>query len=169
MRELWNALFLTLPEIEELLGHIRQCGTLPWVHQMVCFAARTGARRSELLRVQIADVDFEGKAVLIHEKKQARGKRTTRRVPLSAFLAGVLKEWLTVHPGGPYLFCNAAVVERSRKRSRTTGHGGMKTRATTISGRFASVRERDLPAFGPITEDEDHDHLRRFLRGRRWE
>ena len=132
IKELWNALFLTLPEIEELLAHVRECGTLPWVYPMVCFAAHTGARRSELLRVEIADIDFTGKAVLIHEKKRARGKRTTRRVPLSAFLAGVLKEWLASHPGGSYLFCNAAVVERSRKRSRTTGHKDMKTRATTV-------------------------------------
>ena len=119
--------------VRGLMVHVRECGTLPWVYPMV-FAAHTGARRSELLRVEIADVDFTGKAVLIHEKKRARGKRTTRRVPLSAFLAGVLKEWLASHPGGPYLFCNAAVVGRSRKRSRTTGHKDMKTRATTLFG-----------------------------------
>ncbi len=168
IKELWNALFLTLPEIEELLAHVRECGTLPWVYPMVCFAAHTGARRSELLRVEIADIDFTGKAVLIHEKKRARGKRTTRRVPLSAFLAGVLKEWLDSHPGGPYLFCNAAVVARSRKRSRTTGHKDMKTRATTLTGRVANVKDRDLLGFGPITADEAHDHLRRSLRGSRW-
>ena len=89
-------------------------------------------------------------------------------MPLSAFLAGVLKEWLASHPGGPYLFCNAAVVERSRKRSRTTGHKDMKTRATTSTGRLANVKERDLSDFGPITADEAHDHLRRSLRGSRW-
>jgi len=168
IKELWNALFLTLPEIEELLGHVRECGTLPWVYPMVCFAAHTGARRSELLRVQIADIDFAGKAILIHEKKRARGKRTTRRVPLSAFLAEVLKQWLASHPGGPYLFCNTALVERSRKRSRTTGHKDMKSRATTVSGRTAGVKERELPSPGPITKDEAHDHLRRSLRGSRW-
>ena len=168
IKELWNALFLTVSEIAELLAHIRECGTLPWVYPMVCFAAHTGARRSELLRVEIADVDFTGKAVLIREKKRARGKRTTRRVPLSAFLAGVLKEWLALHPGGSYLFCNAPVVERSRKRSRTTGHKDMKTRATTLSGRLADVKDRELLASGPITEDEAHDHLRRSLRGSRW-
>jgi integrase len=168
IKELWDALFLTLPEIEEWLAHVREYGTLPWVYPLVCFAAHTGARRSELLRVRIADVDFEGKALLINEKKRARGKRTTRRVPVSAFLAGVLKDWLAEHPGGPYLFCNSAIVERSRKRSRTTGHKDMKTRATTARGRLANVRERDLPAAGPITEDEAHDHLRRSLRGSRW-
>ncbi len=168
-KELWNALFLTLTEVSELLGHVRAAASLPWVYPMVCFAAHTGARRSELLRVEIADIDFEGKAVLVNEKKRARGKRTTRRVPLSPFLVGVLKDWLAVHPGGPYLFCNTALVERSKKRSRTTGHKGDKTRASTVKGRTEGVKERNLPGFGPITEDEAHDHLRRSLRGSRWE
>jgi integrase len=168
-KELWNALFLTLPEVSELLGQVKDAGTLPWVYPMVCFAAHTGARRSELLRVQIADIDFEGKAILINEKKRARGKRTTRRVPLSAFLAEVLKDWLASHPGGPNLFCNGAVVGRSKKRSRTTGHKGDTTRSSTIEGRLGSVRERRAPGFGPITEDEAGDHLRRTLRGSRWD
>ncbi len=167
-KELWNALFLTLPEVAELLDHLRQAGTLPWVYPMACFAAHTGARRSELLRARVADVDFEGKTVLIHEKKRVRGKRTTRRVPLSAFLAAVLTDWLASHPVGPCLFCNAAVVARSKKRSRTTGHRGEKTRASTLGGRLAAVKERERPGFGPITEDEAHDHLRRSLRGSRW-
>jgi integrase len=167
-RDLWDALFLTLPEVAELLDHVRQAGTLPWVYPMACFAAHTGARRSELLRARVADVDFEGKTVLIHEKKRVRGKRTTRRVPLSQCLAAVLKDWLASHPGGPHLFCNAAVVARSKKRSRTTGHRGAHTRASTLDGRLASVKERERPGLGPITEDEAHDHLRRSLRESRW-
>jgi integrase len=167
-KELWNALFLTLPEVAEVLDHLRQAGTLPWVYPMACFAAHTGARRSELLRARVADIDFEGKTVLIHEKKRVRGKRTTRRVPLSAFLAAVLQDWLASHPGGPHLFCNAAVVARSRKRSCTTGHLGKKTRASTLDGRLANVKKRERPGLGPITEDEAHDHRRRSLRGSRW-
>jgi len=84
IRELWDALFLTLPEIEGLLAHIRQHGTLPWVYPMVCSAAHTGARPSELLRVRISDVDFEGKAVLIHERWHTALVRTGRDVALTA-------------------------------------------------------------------------------------
>ncbi len=168
-KELWNALFLTLTEVTDLLAHVREAGTLPWVYPMICFAAHTGARRSELLRLQIADIDFEGKAVLINEKKRARGKRTTRRVPLSPFLAAVLKEWLATHPGGPNLFCNGTVVGRSKKRSATTGHKSDTVRSSTIKGRLESVRDREAPGFGPITEDEAGDHLRRTLRSSRWE
>jgi integrase len=167
-RDLWDALFLTLPEVAELLDHVRRAPALPWVYPMVCFAAHTGARRSEILRARVADVDFEGMTVLIHEKKRVRGKRTTRRVPLSAFLAAVLKRWLASHPGGPYLFCNATIVARSKKRSRLTGHLNGKTRANTVAGRLAALKQRERPGFGPITEDEAHDHLRRSLRGSRW-
>jgi integrase len=65
-KELWNALFLTLSEDSELLDHVREAGTLPWVYPMVRLAAHTGARRSELLRVQIAGIDFQGRTVLLH-------------------------------------------------------------------------------------------------------
>jgi hypothetical protein len=71
----------------------------------------------------------------------ARDTRTHRRVPLSPFLAEVLKEWLVAHPGGPHLFCNGSLVERSKKRSKTTGHKGEKTRATSLKGRMATVRQ----------------------------
>jgi integrase len=121
---------------------------------MVCFAAHTGARRSELLRAQVTDLDFEGETVLIHERKRQKGRRTSRRGPMSPFLAGVLAAWLDEHPGGPHLFCHGDQVARSRKRSRTTGHQGMKTRATSLSGRQAPVRLRARPNESPVTKDE---------------
>ena len=135
---------------------------------MVCFAAHSGARRSELLRARVADIDFNGKTVLINEKKRVRGKRTTRRVPLSPFLVQVLETWLAEHPGGQYLFCNANVVTRSKTRSRMTGYKGDKARASTLTGRLADVRERAVKGIGPITGAEAHDHLKRSLRGSRW-
>ena len=52
VKELWNALFLTLPEIAELLAYLERAGTLPWVYPMVAFAAHTGARRGEMLRTR---------------------------------------------------------------------------------------------------------------------
>jgi integrase len=167
-KDLWNALFLTLPEVSELLEHVRESGTLPWVYPMVCFAAHTGARRSELLRARVSDIDFNGKTALVHEKKRVRGKRTTRRVPLSPFLIGVLKDWIGNHPGGAYLFCNTPVVNRSKTRSSMTGYKGEKTRASSAAGRRACVRKREVQGAGPITENEAHDHLRRSLRGSRW-
>src|SRR5205823_2183920 len=82
-----------------------------------CFAAHTGARRSELMRADTADVDLIGETVLIRERKRVRGKRTTRRVPLSPFLHQVLQAWLATHPGGGSLFCQSTRPLRSRKVS----------------------------------------------------
>jgi integrase len=140
--ELWNALFLTLPEIEELLAHVQSVARPPWLYPMVVFAAHTGARRSEMIRAQLADVDFEGGTVLIREKKRARGQGTTRRVPLSTRLAEVLKEWRDAHAEGPSLFSQKASVTHSKtKRAAST----------------------------PVTRDEAHDHFKRTLAGSKWQ
>src|SRR5262249_19819254 len=127
--ELWDCLYLTLPEVQELLAFVRDHAAHAWLYPMFCLAAHTGARRSELLRVLVSDVDLGNSTVLIREKKRSRKRRTTRRVPLTPFLAGVLRDWLAVHPGGPHLFAHSQVVPRSKKRSKTTGHQGAKTRA----------------------------------------
>jgi integrase len=140
-RELWDSLFLTRPEIELLLQHVRLCPAQPFLYPMVCFAAHTGARRSELLRIRVDDVDFTSCTVLLHEKKRVRGRRTSRRVPLSTFVQMVLRDWLAFHPGGPHLFTQGAVF-------RSKSH-----RAEPIA----------------VTRDEAHDHFRRALAGSVWE
>jgi integrase len=116
MRQLWDSLFLTRAEVEQLLEHVRHCPAQPFLYPMVCLAAHTGARRSELLRIRVDDVDFVSATVLLHEKKRARGRRTSRRVPLSAFVQTVLRDWLAAHPGGQHLFCQAAVVRSKAHR-----------------------------------------------------
>ena len=105
---------------------------------------------------------------MVREKKRVKGKRTTRRVPLSPFLAGVLREWLKDHPGGSLLFAVSEEVERSSKRSRTTGHQNGETRPTSLKARLSTVRLRDRPGIIPLTRDETHDHFERTLRGSKW-
>jgi integrase len=141
-QELWDCLFLTLPQIEELLAYVKGQARQPFLYPMFVFAAHTGARRSEMLRVRIADVNLDGQTVLVREKKRVRGVRSTRRVPLSPLLLSVLKEWLAVHPGGQHLFCLGKDVIRSKSR-------------------------RSGPA--PVTRDQAHDHLKRTLAGSKWE
>ena len=94
---LWEALYLQASELTELLAHVKEKAPHPWIYPLFCFAAHTGARRSEILRALVADVDFTGNTVLVREKKRTRGQRTTRRVPLTPFL----KEVLTGMAGGP--------------------------------------------------------------------
>jgi len=167
--DMWDCLYLTRTDIEEFLAFVRGAAAHGWIYPMICFAAHTGARRSEILRVLVSDVDLDGKTVLIREKKRSRKQRTTRRVPLSPFLAGVLQDWIAVHPGRDYLFCQQAEVTRSKKRSRTTGHQSGEGRATSLAGRAATVRRREQTGVLPLTKDEAHDHFKRTLAGSRWQ
>ena len=166
---LFECLYLTPPEIEELLAFVNENAGYGWIYPLFCFAAHTGVRRSEILRVLVTDVDFEGETVLIREKKRSRKQRTTRRVPLTPMLANVLKEWLKQHPGGPSLFSHQREVPRSKKRSKTTGHQNDKQRPSTLKGRLAMVSKRELQEIGPLTRNEVHDHFQRVLTGSRWQ
>jgi integrase len=109
---------------------------------MFCFAAHTGARRSEMIRLRISDIDFEGKKVLLREKKRGKGLRTHRHVPLSPFLATVLQGWLAKHPGGQDVFIQELVVARSKTK-------------------------RD--GFDQLTRNEAHDHFKRATQESRWD
>ena len=111
--ELWDALFLTVPEIDELLAFVRHQATKPFVYPMVVFAAHTGARRSEMLRSKIRDVDFESGKITIREKKRDHSRSTSRRVPISPELRRVLNAWLHQHPGGSFLFCDGTIPNGS--------------------------------------------------------
>lgn len=141
-RELWNSLFLTLPEVSEFLEFVRESARHDWIYPMFCVAAHTGARRSEILRSRIADFDFQAKSVLIREKKRVRGRRTTRRVPLSGFLASVMREWFDAHPGGVYSISQKLRIFRSRK-----------SRADYV----------------PVTVDESNHHFNATIAGSKWE
>ena len=104
-----------MPENEELLGYAKWAARHPFIYPMFVFAAHTGARRSELIRLEIEDVDFEGRTAIIREQKRVRGKRSTRRVSVSPILADVLRDWLERHPGGKYMFCLNPQFDRRAK------------------------------------------------------
>lgn len=140
---LWECLFLTLPEVEELLRFVKENADHAFVYPMLCAAAHTGARRSELVRSLVDDWDFEGPTVIIREKKRVKGRLSFRRVPMSPLLGQVMKEWLTQrHPGGTHAFCQELHVSRSSK-----------TRAE----------------YQPLTRNEANHHLQRLLQGSKWE
>ncbi len=101
---LWECLYLDAKEIRSLLTHVKARKAPAWVYPMLASAAYTGARRSELVRARMEDVDLKSGVLTIREKKRARGSRTTRRVPISAPLAAVLKEWMSRRSAGPNLF-----------------------------------------------------------------
>ena len=166
--ELWDSLYLRKEEIKQLLAFFKENAAHPWVYPLVCTAAHTGARRSELLRIEVADLDFDAGTILIREKKRSRKQRTTRHVSLTPFLKAVLRDWLAVHPGGKALFCQDDLVFRSKKRSRTTGHQNEKARPSSLKGRMATVKRRERPGALPVTKDEAHDHFKRTLAESKW-
>ena len=135
---LWECVYLSREEIDALLDHIESASLQPFVYPMFAMAAHTGARRSEILRAQIEDVQDD--SIVIQERKRVRGKASTRRVPISRRLHAALEKWRESHPGGPHLFCQLN-VERSRKN-------------------------RSEPE--PITRDEAVDHFKRAVRGSKW-
>jgi integrase len=168
-KSLWETLYLQTDELTELLAHVKEKAIHPWIYPLFCFAAHTGARRSEIVRAIVADIDFSANIITIHEKKRDKSQRTTRRVPLTPFLKKVLKDWLDIHPGGASLFCYDGEIPRSKKRSRTTGHLSQKKRPSTLKGRMATVSRRQQPETTALTCNEVHDHFRRVLTGSKWE
>ncbi|WP_165245498.1 tyrosine-type recombinase/integrase [Paludisphaera soli] len=166
--ELWESLYLTLPEIERLLAYVESHAAHLWIHPLVAAAAHTGARKGELLKMRVGDVDLVAGTISIQERKRAHGRRTTRRVPLSTALAAILRGWLAVHPGGTQLFAHAEEVRGSKKRSPTTGHL-WKDRPGPMGERLAGVRGRERPGILPLTEFEVHHHVKRTLKGSEWE
>ena len=74
-------------------------------YPMFVLAAHTGARRSELIRARL--VDFGDDIVVIRERKRAKGKHTTRQVPLSSLGKRAMAEWFSIHPGGEHAFCQS--------------------------------------------------------------
>lgn len=108
VKELWGSLFLTLPQVRELVDHVRSRHGRPWVYVAFCLAAYTGARRSEILGSRVDDLDFDGAVITIREKKRDRSREMTfRTVPMANALQRVLRTWLDEkHPEGPYTLCN---------------------------------------------------------------
>jgi integrase len=96
-KELWECLFLREPEIGEFLDFVQQRKAPVWVYPMCVMAAHTGTRRSEMIRAERQDVDFEAGIITIREKKRVRGKVTTRRVPISSRLKEALAALPTVN------------------------------------------------------------------------
>ena len=103
--ELWDSVFLTLDEIQALLVHARDNARHRFIFPMMVCAAHTGARRSELIRSEIDDLDFATKTISVREKKRIRGQISMRSVPMSPFLEMVLTDWIENHPGGNFTFC----------------------------------------------------------------
>ena len=141
-KEYWNCLFLDEKQVLELLEYVRKSAEHPFVYAAIAFAAFTGARRSEIVRSQIEDWDFERGMVRIREKKGSRKKKTTfREVNIHPKLQAIMQEWFKAHPGGQFAIMLPANMANSRNKH---------------------------PVPSPLTPDQAHDHLHRTLSGGKW-
>ncbi len=104
--ELWDALFLRENEIGELLDHVKKAAPAvrfaPYIYPAIAFIAYTGARRSEMFRTLIDDVN--GRVILKEKKRSQEYRVTFRELPLHPQLSEILDNWLNAHPGGQFLF-----------------------------------------------------------------
>jgi integrase len=103
---LWDCLYLRVEEVGKLISFVEQHAVDPCLHPMLLIAAHTGARRSEIVRAQKRDFDFEAGTVLLREKKRSKGRCTQRTVPMTEQLAGLMEAWLEGQPG-PAAFTEA--------------------------------------------------------------
>ena len=101
---LWDCLYLRSSEIDQLLNYTKQNANYDFVYPMFAMAAFTGARRSELMRSNRSDFDFDSGIVTIRERKRVKGRRSTRRVPLTEKLRNIMQDWFENHPGGTATF-----------------------------------------------------------------
>ena len=103
--KVWDCVFLQPSELTDLLDWVKGRPISAWIYPMFCFAAHTGARRSEIIRAVPSDLDLTTAVVTIREKKRVRRKLTTRQVPLSPFLKKTLSQWMKERAAGSNLFC----------------------------------------------------------------
>ena len=105
-KEIWNCLYLTIPEIHEILNYLKKNPRYPFIYPMIAFVAYTGCRRSEMLRSTIDDINLKDGTVQVREKKRSRKRSTTfRQVQMPSSLSQILTKWLQNHPGGQFTFC----------------------------------------------------------------
>lgn len=141
--ELWDSLYLSTTELDELLTYVKQNSTYGFLYPMTVLASHTGARRSEICRSRTEDIDFESDILMIREKKRIRGKQSFRHVPLSPFLKETLRQWCGQCGHTSYTFPLDHRVRRSRNADR---------------------REN----WESVAPDEASDHLDAVLSGSKW-
>lgn len=61
----WECVYLRPPEVAELLTFVKDRDVCPRVYPMFCFAAYTGARRSEIVRVLSSDLELASDVVTL--------------------------------------------------------------------------------------------------------
>jgi integrase len=141
-KELWKYLFLDETEVRELLAHVRNRATHPFIYPMFGLVSFTGMRRSEMCRSRIDDFNLDDNLVVVRERKRRKDRAsTTRDVPLNPILKQIMQSWFTEHPGGQFAVVPPLAIPRRKARDD----------------------------FDMLTTEEAHHHFKQTLTGSKWE
>jgi integrase len=167
-KELWDCLFLSKPQVDELVDFVRGDRgpgsgepKNALVAAMFAFVAYSGARRSEMLRARVEDFNFQaGNAYVdIREKKKDRSREVTfRRIPMKGRLLTAMDEWIHwYHPGS--FECMAFAKP------------GLAVPGCEIRDVLQKT-DKDIPKIipaGPLTRNQAHNEFQAALAGSKWE
>ncbi len=122
---MWESLYLTRSEVDRLLDCVAKQEAEQFVYPMFVLVAHTGMRRSELLRAEKSDFDFEGRTISIREKKRSRKHALSfRRVPMTGLVGKVFQQYFLENPFGERALC---------------GNDGLPLNADKADHRFEAV------------------------------
>jgi integrase len=121
---------------------------------MFCFAAYTGARRSEIVRELPSDLDLAGGTVTVREKKRDKCKLTTRRVLLTPFLKGVLEEWVAARAGGKTLFCKGDGTKLTPREAHNYFQRALRLSKWSVLRGWHVLRHSFISALAPSGTDQ---------------
>lgn len=142
---------------------VRAAGHLPWLQRVAILARYTGLRRSEILRLTRDDLDLEAEpAAATLRSSTTKGRKSGRRIPLSAHLVELLRTW----PGAPDgHVVDAPELERVAARGHGRGHvDRCMRRAWARSGAPPAIwHGRPIHGFRHVLETE------LLAAGARWE
>lgn len=105
--DLWDCLYLNEEQVNEILAIIKSHpDSPPWLYPAAIAVAHTGCRRSEMMRSEIDDFDFESGIVRWREKKKNHKKKFTfRHVTMSSLVRQTMEELKARHVVGQLAFC----------------------------------------------------------------
>ncbi|WP_298867568.1 site-specific integrase [uncultured Gimesia sp.] len=146
IKEEWSRLFLRESELEELLKYVKENARHKFIYPAFCFAIYTGARRSEIMRSEKSDFDFENNRVQIRQKKEDRKKSMSyRQVRIHSNLAETMKVYFdNDHVGGKYTIASLPDPEL------------LKQRVVAIKAK-------------PLTENQMRHYFERVLENSKWD
>jgi len=128
----WECVYLDTDRVLDLLGFVEANARHPFLFPMLAFAAFTGARRSEVVRSEIEDFDFERETVKIRQKKHDPSSGGGyRHVDLHWRLAGIIQDWFSRHPGGTWTI---AWEDGARAGEPLTEKAAYKQLLATLAG-----------------------------------